>query len=158
MSSSCGQRPQGSQNRLWHMCGCMLLHLYWWASQHEWGPGCPGRSSSSGEPHLIVEILKQMWEVRSVDCIGLAQKFIQPDSLGIPSPFVGYPGWEAWFGAQNLHNSRGTSLLLFWSLWVTHPMGMGFDFTVVAHFFFDFGGSIFFWWVPASFCLWWFNS
>ena len=44
------------------------------------------------------------------------------DSLGIPSPFVGSPGWEAWYGVQNLHNSGRTSLvLLFSSLWVTHP-------------------------------------
>jgi len=42
-----------------------------------------------------------------------------PDSLGIPSPFVRSPGWEAWCGVQNLHNSERTSLvLLFSSLWV----------------------------------------
>ena len=43
------------------------------------------------------------------------------DSLGIPSPFVRSPGWEAWHGVPNLHNSGRTSLvLLFSSLWVTH--------------------------------------
>ena len=42
---------------------------------------------------------------------------------------VGSPGWEIWCGIQNLHNSGRTSLvLLFSSLWVTHPAGMGFDF------------------------------
>ena len=47
------------------------------------------------------------------------------DSLGIPSPFVGSPGWEAWWGAQNLHNSGRTSLLLlFSSFWVAHLAGM----------------------------------
>ena len=42
-------------------------------------------------------------------------------SLGIPSPFVGSPGREAWCGVQNLHNSERTSLvLLFSSLQVIH--------------------------------------
>ena len=54
------------------------------------------------------------------------------NSLGIPSPFVRSPGWEAWRGAQNLHNSARTSLvLLFSSLWVL-PAGMGFDFVAIA--------------------------
>ena len=54
-------------------------------------------------------------------------------SLVIPSPFVRYPGWEAWCGVQNLHNSGRTSLvLLFSGLWVTHLVGMGFDFIVIA--------------------------
>ena len=52
-----------------------------------------------------------------------------PDFLGIPSPFVRSPGWEAWCGIQNLHNSGRTPLvLLFSSLWVTQPVGMGFEF------------------------------
>ena len=47
------------------------------------------------------------------------------DSLWIPCPFVGSPGWEAWCGAQNLHNSGRTSLLLlFSSFWVAHLAGM----------------------------------
>ena len=51
------------------------------------------------------------------------------DSLGIPSPFVGSPGWEAWSRGQNFHNNGRTSLvLLFSSLWVTHLAGMGLDF------------------------------
>ena len=33
-------------------------------------------------------------------------------SLRILSPFAGSPGWEDWW-AQNLHNSRGASLVLF---------------------------------------------
>ena len=41
------------------------------------------------------------------------------DSLGIPSPFVRSPGWEAWHGVPNLLNSGRTSLvLLLSSLWV----------------------------------------
>ena len=56
----------------------------------------------------------------------------RPDSLGIPNPFVGCPGWEAWCVVQNLHNTGRTSLvLLFSSLWVTHLAGMGFDFIVL---------------------------
>ena len=60
------------------------------------------------------------------------------DSLGIPSAFIGSPGCEAWHGFQNLHNSGRTSLvLLFSSLWVTHPADMGFDFS----------------WLHSSYCL-----
>ena len=55
------------------------------------------------------------------------------DFLGIPSSFAGFPGWEVRCGGQNLHNSVRTSLiLLFSSLWVTHPMGMEFDFIMIA--------------------------
>ena len=54
------------------------------------------------------------------------------DCLRIPSPFVESPGWEAWRGVQNLHNSGRTSLvLLFSSLWVTCQVGIGFDFTMI---------------------------
>ena len=70
---------------------------------------------SSGRP-----IIKSCWPWR-------------PDSLRNPSPFVGCPGWEAWLGVQNLHNSARTSLvLLFSSLWVTHLAGMRFNFIVIA--------------------------
>ena len=49
------------------------------------------------------------------------------------SPLSDSPGWEAWHGVQNLHNSARTSLvLLFSSLWVTHPTGMVFDFIMIA--------------------------
>ena len=52
--------------------------------------------------------------------------------MGIPSPFVGSPGWKACCRVQNLHNSGRTSLvLLFSSLWVTHLAGMRFDFIAV---------------------------
>ena len=37
------------------------------------------------------------------------------DSLGIPSPFVRSPGWEAWHEVQNLHNSGRTTLVLLFS-------------------------------------------
>ena len=53
---------------------------------------------------------------------------LRPDSLGIPSPFAESSGWEAWCGAQNIHNSGRTSLVLFCSIWVSHLSGMGFDF------------------------------
>ena len=70
---------------------------------------------SSGSP-----IIKYRWLSRS-------------DTLGVSSPFVGSPGWEAWHGVQNLHNSVETSLILwFSSLWATHPAGMGFDFIMIA--------------------------
>ena len=73
-----------------------------------------------------------------------------PDSLGILSLFVRSPGQEAYNCVQNFHNSARTSLvLLFCSLWVTHPAGMSFDFMVIApqlpscgHFLFVFGHGI----------------
>ena len=58
-------------------------------------------------------------------CESLIIKFPWPsrsDSLAFHSFFVRSPGWEAWCGVPNLHNSRGTSLELFSSLWVTHPV------------------------------------
>ena len=75
------------------------------------------------------------------------------DSLGIPSPFVRFPGWEAWRGFPNLPNSGGrggASLsLLFSRLWVIHPAGTGFDFMMIVtllishcSFFFVFGCGI----------------
>ena len=72
---------------------------------------------SSGRP-----IIKSCWPSR-------------PNSLGVPSSFVGSPSWEAWEGSvkvQNLHNSARASLvLLFSSLWISHPAGMGLDFIVI---------------------------
>ena len=57
------------------------------------------------------------------------------DSLGIPPPVAGPPGWEAWREAQDLHSSGWTSLVwLFSSLWVTNPTVMGFDFIVIVPF------------------------
>ena len=86
------------------------------------------------------------------------------NSLGIPSPFVRSSSWKAWRGVQNLHNSGKSSLiLLFSSLWVTHPAGMGFDFTVTVSLllsccslFFVFGceASIFFPLEGSSALLW----
>ena len=52
-------------------------------------------------------------------------------SLGVPSPFVGSPGWEAWHVVPNLHNSGRALVLLFSSLWVTHPAAVGFDFIMI---------------------------
>ena len=91
----------------------------------------------------------------------------RPDSLGIPSPFVRSPGWEAWCGVQNFHKSVKTSLVsLFSSLWVTHPVGMGFYFVMIVPLLLSCCGfffclrtwSIFFWWVPESSCQWFFHS
>ena len=69
---------------------------------------------------------------------------------GFPILFVRSPGWEAWRGIQNLHNSARTSLaLLFSRLLVTYPADMEFDFTVIVPllssccgFFFVFGHGV----------------
>ena len=59
--------------------------------------------------------------------VGVAK--IPKVALGILSPFARFPGWEAWHEAQNFHNSERASLvLLFFSLWVTYPVGTEFDF------------------------------
>ena len=88
-------------------------------------------------------------------------------SLGILSSFARCLGWEAWHGSQNSQNSERTSLvLLFSSLWVAHPTGIGLDFTVIAPlllFRCSFSsvsgrGVSFFWWVLASSCWWLSNS
>ena len=42
------------------------------------------------------------------------------DSLGIPPPIAGPPGWEAWRGAQNLHSSAWTSVVCV-PQFVSHP-------------------------------------
>ena len=100
--------------------GSLLLSSGSWCMQtfvcafQDWSVCFP---QSSGRP-----IIKSHWPSR-------------PNSLGIPSPFVLSPGWEAWHGVQNFHNSGTTSLvLLFSSLWVTQQMGMGFDFIVIEPF------------------------
>ena len=87
----------------------------------------------------------------------------RPDCLGIPSPFVGSPGWETWHGVQNLHNSVRTSLVfLFSSLWVTHLAVTAFDLIVIVPLlpsfwgFFFFGHEVYFF--DVSFCWWLFNS
>ena len=80
------------------------------------------------------------------------------DSLESPSSFVRSLGLEAWHGIQNLHNSGRTSLvLLFSSLWVTHPMVTGLDFIVIMPlllscfvFFFVFGCGVSFFFLVCS--------
>ena len=83
----------------------MLLSSGHWCMQdfvcapQEWSLCFP---QSCGSP-----IIKSCWTSKS-------------DSLGIPSSFVESPCWEAWHGAQNLHN---TLVLLFSNLWVAQPGG-----------------------------------
>ena len=85
---------------------------------------------------------------------------------GVPSPSVGSLGWENWHGVQNVDNNGRISLVsLFFSLWVIHPVGMGFDLIVImplppscCNFFFVLDMGYLFWWVPASSCQWLFNS
>ena len=90
-------------------------------------------------------LLPLLW--KSCNQISLAFKVRFPrDSLSL----CGMPGWEAWHGAQNHHNSGRTSLvILFSSLWVTLLAGMGFDFIMIAPllpfhcgFFFVFGWGL----------------
>ena len=68
------------------------------------------------------------------------------------------PGWEARLGVQNPQNSgRASLVLLFSSLWVTHVVGVGSDFIVIAplpvshcSFFFVFGHGVSFYLMGSS--------
>ena len=94
--------------------GSRLLSSGSWCTQdfvcalQDWSLCFP---QSSGRPTI-----KSHWSSRS-------------DSLGIPSPFVRSPGWEASCRVQNLRNSaRTSSALLSPSLCITHLVGLGFSF------------------------------
>ena len=86
--------------------GSLLLSSGSWCTQnfvcapYYWSLCFP---QSSGRP-----IIKSHWPSR-------------PDSLGIPSFFVGSPGWESWHGVQNLHNSMRTSSSITVLQSVGHP-------------------------------------
>ena len=81
------------------------------------------------------------------------------DSLGIPSPFVRSPGWEAWRGIQNLHKSGRTSSVLFFSrFWVIFSTSMGFDFILIAPLLLSHCGFFFFGCGVSFSCQWLFNS
>ena len=83
-------------------CVCALL---------EWSLGF---LSSCGSP-----VIKSCWPSKSA-------------SLETPSPFAGYPGWEAWHRAQKLHNNGRTFLvILFSNLWVSQLVGMRFDLIMI---------------------------
>ena len=110
-----------------HPCGeALLTHISTWGpptlagsfGSISWGSHCSwcfhNFVCASGMP-----VIKSHWPSR-------------PDSLEIPSPFVGSSGWEAWPGVQNLYNAARTSLVLLFSiLWVTYLAGMGFDFIMI---------------------------
>ena len=80
-----------------------------------WPPRMESLPKSFGSP-----VIKYHWTSRS-------------DSLGILSAFIRFPGWEAWCGIQNLHNSGIASLVLFVVLQFVgySPAGRGFDFIVI---------------------------
>ena len=50
---------------------------------------------------------------------------------GSPVPLSDPQTGEAWCGVPSLHNSARTSLVLFSSLWVTHPVSVKFDFIMI---------------------------
>ena len=83
---------------------------------------------------------------------------------GIPSPFVGSPGWEAWHGVQNLHNSTRNSLASFSPVYGSLTQGIWDLILSWLHTFCHFtlaslylNVDISFWRVPASTCQWLFN-
>ena len=79
-------------------------------------------------PRVESPFLSVLWKSYNQSCWPS-----KSDSLEIPSSYAGSPGWEVWPGAQNLHNSGRTSLVLFFSsLWVAHSIDVGFDFIMIA--------------------------
>ena len=90
------------------------------------------------------------------------------DSLGIPSPFVRSPGWEAWRGFPNLPNSGGGgfSVIIVLQIVGHPPSGYGVWFyddcdppdISLQLFLCVWMWDIFFWWVPVFSCRWLFNS
>ena len=77
-------------------------------------------------PRLEAIFTQVLW--KSCNQIPLAFKIRFP---GNSQSLCWVPGWEAWYGVKNLHNSWSTYLvLLFSSLSVTHPVCLGFDFVM----------------------------
>ena len=115
----------------------VLVHAKFCCALQGWSLCFP---QSCGSP-----VIKSHWPSRSV-------------------PLLDPPGCEAWHGIQNLHNSGRSSLaLLFSSLWVIHPAGIGFDFIMISIIWLWlpvclWTCNIFFCWVPAFSCIWLFNS
>ena len=84
---------------------------------------CPPRLEAIFTPVLL----------KSCNQIPLAFKIRFP---GNSQSLCWVPGWEAWYGVKNLHNSWSTYLvLLFSSLSVTHPVCLGFDFVMIVPFY-----------------------
>ena len=118
---------------LWDQCSFPLKSLG--TSKILFEPSKTGVSfpQSRGSP-----VIKSCWPSKS-------------DSLGIPTPFAGSPGWKGWHGAQNLLNSGRMSLILLFScLWVAHLECVGFYFIMIvlllpSHcgFFFAFGHGVY---------------
>ena len=67
------------------------------------------------------------WEVYDQILLALKARF-----PGDPQSLCWIPGWQAWRGVQNLHNSgRSVLVLLVSSLGITHLASMGFDFIMI---------------------------
>ena len=79
-----------------------------------------GNSKSTISISCVILVIKPHWSSK-------------PCGLGAPLPIARHSDWEALHGAQNFHSYERNFLIeLFSHLWVTHLVGMGFDFTTVA--------------------------
>ena len=97
---------------------CRVTAPFPWHSMHTGFCLCPLRVESLFPQSGGSPVIKSHWPSKS-------------DSLGIPSPFVRSPGWEAWCRAQGLSKCKRASLVLLCStLWVAHRASMWFDFIV----------------------------
>ena len=104
----------------------------------------PSKTGVCFSPSCGRLLIKSHWPSRS-------------DSLGMASSVVRSPGWEARHGAQNLHSSRRTALILLFSSLCTHLTDLGFDFIVTVPLlpafcgFFVFGYGVFFFFFSGGF-------
>ena len=91
------RRPSNTSRLVW-------FSLLWGHCSFPWVPMhtllcvCPPRVESLFPPVLSKSCIKSRLPSKS-------------DSLGIPPPIAGPPGWAAWRGAQNLHSNGWTSVL-----------------------------------------------
>ena len=109
------RRPSSTSRQVWSV-SCGVPAPFSWVLVHTALCALPDCFPQSCGSHGI----KSCWPSKS-------------HSLGILSSFARYLDWEAWHRSQNFQNSERTSLvLLFSSLWVAHPTGIGFDFIVIA--------------------------
>ena len=109
-------------------------HSYWLSILQVWVSFFRGHCSFLLDPNaqkVLFVPSKSLFPQSCVSSVIKSHWLQKSNSLGVLSPFARSPGGEN-CGIQNIHNSVRTSLvLLFSSLLVTHPAGMGFDFIVI---------------------------
>ena len=107
--------PTPPQETFQHEQVVLVQLPFLWILVHTRFCVCPPRLNLCSLQSRGCPVIKSCWPARL-------------DSLGSPSSFVRSSSWEAWCVVQSLHESGISLVLFFFSLWVTHQEGMGFDF------------------------------